>query len=63
MEQSTMNSQGAMGWLPIPGIKMRSQKTPIKNLYHAGQWTYPGAGVPSVFISGRNAKELTIKGK
>ncbi len=63
MEQSTLNSQGTMGWLPIPGSKMRSQRTPIKNLYQAGQWTYPGAGVPNAIISGRNAKELIMKGK
>jgi len=63
MQQNTLNIQGAMGWLPTPGSKMRSQKTPIKNLYQAGQWTHPGAGVPTVMTSGRHAAELTMKGK
>ena len=63
MEQNTLNSQGAMGWLPTPRSKVRSQKTPIKNLYQAGQWTYPGAGVPTVITSGGNAAQLALKGK
>lgn len=61
-EQRTLNSQGAtLGWQLTPGGKIRSQKTPIKNLYQAGQWTYPAGGVPSVIASGRNAAKLILK--
>jgi all-trans-retinol 13,14-reductase len=61
-EQATLNSEGsAMGWYPLPGGKMRSQKTPIKNLYQAGHWTFPGGSVPAVVASGRNAAQLILK--
>jgi all-trans-retinol 13,14-reductase len=61
-ERYTLNSSGAiMGWFPAPGGKMRSQRTPIRNLYQAGAWTYPGASVYSVVPSGRNAAELVLK--
>ena len=64
LEQDTLNSQGAiMGWHATPGGKMRSQRTPIKNLYQAGHWTFPGGGVPTVVASGRNAAQLVLKGK
>lgn len=59
-ERFTMNSEGASGWLPLPGDKMRSQRTPIRNLFQAGQWTYPGAGVPTVMSSGRAAADLVL---
>ncbi len=61
-EKATLNSEGsAMGWYPLPGGKMRSQKTPIKNLYQAGHWTFPGGSVPAVVASGRNAAQLILK--
>ncbi len=60
-ERNTLNSQGAAGWFPGPSGKMRSQKTPIKSLYQAGQWTFPGPGVPTVVTSGRNAARLVLK--
>lgn len=61
-EQATLNSGGsAMGWYPLPGGKMRSQKTPVKNLYQAGHWTFPGGSVPAVVASGRNAAQLVLK--
>ena len=61
-ERYTLNSEGAShGWFPVPGAKMRSQKTPIKNLYHAGHWTFPGFGIFSVVLSGRNAAQLVLK--
>ena len=63
-EQSTLNSRGASsGWYSAPGSKRRSQKTPIKNLYQAGQWTFPGEGVPAVVTSGRNAAQLVLRRK
>ncbi len=62
-EQDTLNSQGAtLGWQLTPGGKIRSQKTPIKNLYQAGHWTFPGGGVSQVVISGRNAAQLVLGG-
>lgn len=63
IEQATSNSQGSPGWYPIPGSKPRKQKTPIKNLYQAGHWTFPGSGVPQVVVSGRNAAQLILKRK
>jgi phytoene desaturase len=62
LEKATLNSQGsAMGWYPLPGNKMRSQKTPLSNLYQAGHWTFPGGSVPAVVASGRNAARLVLK--
>jgi all-trans-retinol 13,14-reductase len=61
-ERYTLNSEGAShGWFPAPGAGMRSQKTPIKNLYQAGHWTFPGCGVSTVALSGKNASQLVIK--
>lgn len=62
LEEATGNSFGSgMGWYPEPGGKMRSQKTPIRNLYQAGHWTFPGGSVPAVMASGRNAAQLVLK--
>ena len=64
LEQNTFNSRGAcMGWYPAPDSGVRKQKTPIKNLYQAGHWTYPGGGIPAVVASGRNAARLVLGGK
>ncbi|MFC1999474.1 phytoene desaturase family protein [Chloroflexota bacterium] len=64
LEQITSNSQGAaLGWYPAPRSKPRRQMTPIKNLYQAGQWVFPGEGVPATMASGRYASELVIRGK
>jgi phytoene dehydrogenase-like protein len=61
-ERYTLNSCGAsMGWFPAPGGRMRSQKTPIKNLYQAGAWSFPGASIYAVVPSGRNAAQLVLK--
>ena len=61
-ERYTLNSEGAShGWFPAPGAKMRSQKTPIKNLYQAGHWTFPGFSIFSVVLSGRSAAQLVLK--
>lgn len=62
IEKATSNSQGSPGWYPVPGSKPRKQKTPIKNLYQAGHWTFPGSGVPQVVTSGRNAAQLILRG-
>jgi all-trans-retinol 13,14-reductase len=61
-ERYTLNSEGAgHGWFPAPGAKLRSQITPIKNLYQAGHWTFPGFGIFAVALSGRNAAKLVLK--
>ncbi|HEX9949700.1 MAG TPA: NAD(P)/FAD-dependent oxidoreductase, partial [Thermodesulfobacteriota bacterium] len=63
-ERLTLNTHGAsMGWyLPAKELlRMRSQKTPIANLYQAGHWTFPGGGIPMVIISGINAAKLVLK--
>ncbi len=60
-ERYTLNSEGAtMGWFPAPGGKMRSQKTPVKNLYQAGAWTFPGPSIYMVVPSGRNAAQIVL---
>jgi prolycopene isomerase len=63
-ERKTLNTHGApMGWyLPAKEFsKIRSQKTPIPNLFQAGHWTFPGGGIPMVIISGIIAAKLVLK--
>jgi all-trans-retinol 13,14-reductase len=61
-ERYTLNSEGAShGWFPVPGAKLRSQRTPIKNLYQAGHWTFPGFSIFAVALSGENAAQLVLK--
>ena len=63
-EKKTLNTHGAtMGWyLSAKELAtIRSQKTPIANLYQAGHWTFPGGGIPMVIISGMNAAKLVLK--
>ncbi|MDO9350587.1 MAG: hypothetical protein Q7U55_05040, partial [Deltaproteobacteria bacterium] len=63
-ERTTLNRHGAtMGWyLSAKELsRIRSQKTPIANLYQAGHWTFPGGGIPMVIISGINAGKLVLK--
>ncbi len=62
-ERYTLNSLGsAMGWAFSPQmfLKRLEQKTPIPNLYLAGQWTMPGGGVPAVAISGLRAARMIL---
>jgi prolycopene isomerase len=63
-ERMTLNTRGAaMGWYLSAKefSRIRSQKTPIANLYQAGHWTFPGGGIPMVIISGINAAMLVLK--
>ena len=63
-ERTTLNRHGAtMGWYLSAKelVRIRSQKTPIANLYLAGHWTFPGGGIPMVIISGINAAKLVLK--
>ena len=65
-ERYTINTHGAsMGWyLSAKEISsIRTQETPISNLYLAGHWTFPGGGIPMVIISGINAARLVLKGR
>jgi phytoene desaturase len=62
-ERYTLNSLGAaMGWAFTPQMFMKrlEQKTPVPNLYLAGQWTMPGGGVPAVAVSGLKAARMII---
>ncbi len=65
-EQNTLNNQGASrGWSPLPGIKDKTQKTPIRNLFLAGHWTFsffPEGGIAAAVASGRDAADLVLKG-
>ncbi len=64
LEESTSNTHGAvLGWYPAPRTRTRSQRTPVKNFYQAGQWTYTGGGVPATIASGRNAAQLVLRRK
>jgi len=61
-ERFTLNSCGAMsGWYPAPVAKIRSQRTPIKNLFQAGHWTFPGGTVAFAIQSGRNAAQMVLR--
>lgn len=63
-ERYTLNTRGSiMGWdlTSQNFMKMRPQDTPIKNLYQAGHWVFPGGGIPAVIPSGRLAAELILK--
>jgi all-trans-retinol 13,14-reductase len=61
-ERFTLNSGGAMaGWYPAPVAKIRSQRTPIKNLFQAGHWTFPGGTVAFAIQSGRNAAQMVLR--
>jgi phytoene dehydrogenase-like protein len=63
-ERETLNTRGAtMGWYLSAQefSRIRSQKTPIANLYQAGHWTFPGGGIPMVILSGINAAKLVLK--
>ena len=63
-ERITLNTHGAsMGWYLSAKefSRIRSQKTPIVNLYQAGHWTFPGGGIPMVILSGIYAAKLVLK--
>ncbi|MFX1579535.1 MAG: phytoene desaturase family protein [Promethearchaeota archaeon] len=65
-------SEGAIvGWSylsPVPVVhELRkissSVKTPIPNVYQAGQWAYSPAGIPTAIITGWNASKNAMKTK
>lgn len=53
--------QGLAHTVAQSGKKRGSLKSPIKNLYRAGQYVFPGAGIVTVAISGKLCSELVIK--
>jgi phytoene dehydrogenase-like protein len=72
IEKIAGTSEGAIvGWSylsPVPVVdKLRkipsSVKTPIPNVYQAGQWAYSPAGIPTAIITGWNAAKNVMKTK
>lgn len=65
MKHYTLNTKGSIfGWDNIPEqsmLKRFKQDTPIKNLYLAGQWTFPGGGQTAVLNSGLMAADKILK--
>jgi len=39
----------------------KSVKTPLKNIYQAGQWAYSPAGVPMSILTGKLAADVLLK--
>lgn len=72
VERYTSNTDGAIvGWSftnpQIPVVHKfrdvaKSVKTPIANVYQAGQWTYSPAGVPISILTGKMAADMAMKG-
>ena len=65
MEHFTLNPKGTIfGWDNTPEqsmLKRLPQTTPVKNLYLAGAWTFPGGGQSAVLASGLMAAQRIIK--
>jgi prolycopene isomerase len=65
MEHYTLNPRGTIfGWDNTPDqsmLKRLKQKTPIKNLYLAGAWTFPGGGQSAVIASGIQAGNAILR--
>jgi phytoene dehydrogenase-like protein len=72
MEETASTTDGAIvGWAftnhPMPAENrlpriMNAIKTPIPDIYQAGQWTYSPAGLPISLITGKMAADKVIKG-
>jgi all-trans-retinol 13,14-reductase len=65
MKRYTSNPEGAIyGFSNInsqSGINRFTNITPVKGLYLAGAYTYPGPGFFSCILSGTNAAKLVLK--
>ena len=65
MEHYTLNPKGTIfGWeynIEQSMLKRLKQKTPIKNVYLAGAWTFPGGGQSAVLLSGLEASRAILK--
>lgn len=71
-ENKVNTLQGAItGWTyerPSPAVNKitkvaKSIKTPINNIYQAGQWAYSPAGIPTAILTGWYAADQIIKNK
>jgi all-trans-retinol 13,14-reductase len=64
MEHYTLNPLGSIiGWENTPGqsmLKRLPQKTPVKNLFLAGAWTFPCGGQSAVLLSGIFAADMVL---
>lgn len=65
IEYYTGNNNGAVGgWSMVPRqvsyYERSLYQAPIKNLFFTGHWTYPGVGVSSTAISGKNVAKLIL---
>lgn len=71
IEQRTNNTHGAItGWgfdnNPIPAVTSlpgiaKSVKTPIKDVFQAGAWSYSPSGLPISILTGKLAADKVIK--
>lgn len=71
VEHRTNNTHGAItGWgfdnNPIPAVTSlpgiaKSVRTPIKNVYQAGAWSYSPSGLPISILTGKLAADKVIK--
>ncbi len=65
MEHYTLNPGGSIfGWdntMDQSILNRLPQKTPVKNLYLAGAWTFPGGGQSAVLISGATIGKKILK--
>ena len=61
----TGNWRGSyMGWLDAPETAGKTMKRTLPGLgsfYMAGQWVYPGAGIPGAIMSGRHLIQILCK--
>ena len=64
MERYTLNPKGTIfGWeynIEQSMLKRLKQKTPIKNVFLAGAWTFPGGGQSAVLLSGLEAGKMIL---
>jgi phytoene dehydrogenase-like protein len=72
IEKVAGTSEGAIvGWSylsPVPVVHQlrkipSSVKTPIPNVFQAGQWAYSPAGIPTAIITGWNSAQKAMKTK
>jgi len=65
LERFTLNTKGTFyGFHNLPKyalLNRLAQETPIKGLYLAGQWTFPGPGQSAVLQSGLSAAKKAMK--